>query len=89
MSLFSPVAHAHVRRELEVQSPDDPDDLGLTLTDFWKMLDYRSDDFKDYHLSDHWRPKEDFGRYMNEISKSICDSCNLGAYLLKSFKLVF
>ena len=87
---LSPIVHAHVHREEQSFAiPDDPEDLGLTLADFWKELDYRSDDFKNYHLSkplerDSWRPKEDFGLYMNEISKSTCDSCNLGAYLLKS-----
>ena len=89
MSLSSntPIVHAaHVRREVQYFAvPDDLEDPGLTLTDFWKVLDYRSDDFKDYHPSDHWHPKEDFGRYMNDISKSICESCNLGAHLLKSF----
>ena len=85
LSGSSPVVHAPVRREVQSFAvQDDPEDLGLTLTDFWKELDYRSDDFKGYHLSDHWRPKEDFDRYVNEISKSICESGNLGAYLLKS-----
>ena len=66
----------------EVQSFALPDDFdNLSLADFWKELDYRPEDFKDYHLSDHrdWRPKEDFGEYMNEISKKIFD--DLGAYL--------
>jgi hypothetical protein len=89
--MFSPVkpprlVHAaHVRRE--VQSfvvPDDPEDPGLTLADFWKELNYSPEDFKDYDLSDHWSPKKDFGQYMNEISESLFESFDLGAYLLKS-----
>ena len=91
LSSESPVVHgAHVHREVQsFAAPEDSEDPGLTLADFWKELDYRSDDFKNYHLSkplerDSWRPKEDFGLYMNEISKSICESGNLGAYLLKS-----
>jgi hypothetical protein len=78
-----PVHAAHVRRE--VQSFVVPDNPGLTLADFWKELDYSPEDFKDYHLSDHWSPKEDFGQYMNEISESLFESFDLGgAYLLKS-----
>ena len=53
-----------------------------TLAEFWNELNYSPDDFKDHHLSDHWRPKEDFGDYMNEISQSIFKSFNFGAYLL-------
>lgn len=68
---------------LKVQSFAVPDELeNLSLADFWKELDYKPEDFKYYHLSDDWHPKEDFGIYMNEISKSIFD--DLGAYLLKS-----
>ena len=56
----------------------------LTLAEFWNELDYSPDEFKDHHLSNHWRPKEDFRDYMNEISASIFRSSDLGAYLLNS-----
>ena len=56
----------------------------LTLAEFWNELDYSLEDFKDHHLSDHWRPQEDFGDYMNEISANIFKSSDLGAYLLNS-----
>ena len=85
-----PVHAAHIRHEVQSFAvPDDSQVADLTLADFWKELDYRSDDFKNYHLSkplerDSWRPKEDFGLYMNEISKKICDDYKLGVYLLKS-----
>jgi hypothetical protein len=61
---------------VKVQSFVVPNEHGnLSLADFWKELDYKPEDFKDYHLSDDWHPKEleDFGKYMNEISKSIFD----------------
>ena len=54
----------------------------LTLAEFWNELDYSPEEFKDRHLSDHWRPKEDFGDYMNEISANIFKSFDFGVYLL-------
>ena len=69
---------------MQVSSFLDPDCEELTLAEFWNELDYSPEDFKDHHLSDHWRPKEDFGDYMNEISASIFRSSDLGAYLLNS-----
>ena len=63
-----------------------PDHKELTLGEFWNELDYNPEDFKDHHLSDdHWRPKEDFGNYMNVISTDIFKSFDFGVYLLKSF----
>jgi hypothetical protein len=65
----------------DVQSFAVPNEFeDLSLADFWKVLDYRPEDFKDSYLSDHWDPKDDFGEYMNEISRTIFN--NLGAYLL-------
>ena len=58
-----------------------PDHEELTLDEFWNELDYSPEDFKDHHLSNHWRPNEDFGDYMNEISANIFKSFDLGAYL--------
>ena len=69
---------------MQVSSFLDPDCEELTLAEFWNELNYSPEDFKDHHLSDHWRPKEDFGDYMNEISASIFRSSDLGAYLLNS-----
>ena len=89
MSFSSPVkrsgpVHAPHHRQ-DVQSFAVPkNSKNPTLAGFWKELDYSPEDFEDYHLSDNWRPKEDFGDYMNEISESICESLDLGAYLLKS-----
>jgi hypothetical protein len=45
------------------------------------ITNYSLEDFKDYHLSNHWRPKEDFGDYINEISERVL---TFGVYLLKS-----
>ena len=58
-----------------------PDHEELTLAEFWNELDCSPEDFKDHHLGNDWRPKEDFGDYMNEISANIFD---LGAYLWNS-----
>jgi hypothetical protein len=93
MSLSSPVKkslqpiHApHVRQE--VQSFVVPKYVKkLTLVGFWQELEYSPEDFKNHNhrLSDHWRPKEDFGDYMNEISGSMLKYFTaLGEYLLKS-----
>jgi hypothetical protein len=88
MSFSSPVkrsgpVHAPHHRP-DVQSFVVPDDSeNLTLDAFWDELDYSPEDFEDYHLCDNWNPKEDFGNYMNEISKSIYENIDLGAYLLK------
>ena len=68
--------------KLEVESfavPDESKDL--TLAEFWNELDYGPKDFNDHHLSkDDWNPEEDFGEYMNEISRRIFDSFNFGTY---------
>lgn len=68
----SQVHAAHVREEVQAFSVPDPN--SLTLAEFWKELRYRPQDFEDYHLSDHWDPKDNFGDYMNEISKKILES---------------
>ena len=61
--------------------PDEPKEL--TLAEFWNELDYSPKDFNDHHLQvskDDWNPKEDFGEYMNEISRSIFESFDFGEY---------
>lgn len=68
---------------IQVSSFVVPDHEELALAEFWNELDYSPEDFKDHHFSDHWRSKEYFGDYMNEISESIFKSSDLGAYLLK------
>ena len=69
---------------MQVPAFIDSDHEELTLAEFWNELDYSPEDFKDHHLSNHWRPKEDFGDYMNEISTNIFKSFGLGAYPLNS-----
>ena len=52
-----------------------------TLAEFWNELNYSPEDFKDHHLNkDNWNPKKDFGEYMNQISWSVFDSFDSGAY---------
>jgi len=81
-SPVKPGGHVYApQSRAEVQSFALPDVFKhLSLADYWKKLNYRPEDFNDYHLSDRdWHPKEDFGEYMNKISKRISD--DLGAYL--------
>lgn len=52
---------------MQVPSFVAPDRAELTLGEFWNELDYSLEDFKDHHLSNDWRPNEDFEDYMNEI----------------------
>ena len=75
---------AHVRHEVQTfVVPDHEQEL--TVAEFWKELDYKPKDFKQYHLSDSWCPKKDFQKYMNDISERIFASFpDLGAYLSKS-----
>lgn len=79
-----PVHAAHVRAEVQSLGVRDKTKK-LTLAEFWNKLDCSPKEFRDYHLSNNdWNPKEDFGEYMNEISMSILDGFNIGAYQLIS-----